>query len=152
MSDPHTPDEQPDLPHEGLALGAGEHDTGLGPSADDELPAPRDALVAFRKSGGMRFTSRAIVVYRNGWVVPIEGTEGARPRHLGAEAMARLSRLVLRSGLARHRPAGVLQPPDRYAYAIVAYVGRSLRRAAAVDGAIPADLAPLIAALSRLLP
>jgi hypothetical protein len=85
-------------------------------------------------------------------VVPIEAAAGARPRHLSDRSLARLARLVLRSGLARHRPAGARQPPDRNAYEIVARIGRTVRRAEAVDGAIPADLAPLIAALVRLLP
>jgi hypothetical protein len=156
MSDPSQPEDQPGPPASGFALGGlgtGEHDTSLSQPdpAADELGVPRDALLAFRKSGGLRFSSRAIIVYRNGWVVPADGAD-RKPRHLGEGAMAKLTQLVLRSGLARHQPSGAPQPPDGHAYEIAAYVGGRLRRAEAMDGSIPADLAPLIRALSRLLP
>lgn len=155
MSDPTQPEEQPGPPPSGFALGglgAGEHDTSLSPPppAAADLPLPRDALLAFRKSGGLRFSSRAIVVYRNGWVVPADGGRG-RPRHLGVAALAKLARQALRSGLARHTPAGARQPPDGSAYEIAARIGSRVRRAEVMDGSIPPDLAPLIRALSRLL-
>jgi hypothetical protein len=156
MSDPDQPEDQPGPPPSGFALGglgAGEYDTSLGqpaPAGDDELTVPRDALLAFRKSGGLRFRSRAIVVYRNGWVVPADGAQG-KPCHLGEGAMARLTQLVLRSGLARAKPTGA-QPPDGHAYEIVARIGGRVRRAEAMDGSIPVDFAALIRALSRLLP
>jgi hypothetical protein len=156
MSDPNKPDEQPDPPPASFSLGgldAGEYDTSLNQPApaSDDLIVPRDALLAFRKSGGLRFSSRAIVVYRNGWVVPADGTEG-KPRHLTDDSLAKLTALALRSGLTRHKPTGARQPPDSYAYEIAMRVGRQLRRAEVMDGSIPTDLAALIRALGRLLP
>jgi hypothetical protein len=155
MSDPNQPDEQPGPPSSGFSLGdlgASEYDTSLSQPAPagDELTVPRDALLAFRKSGGMRFSSRTIVVYRNGWVVSADGAE-SKPRHLSDDALAKLAGLALRSGLARYKPTGARQPPDRYAYEIAVRIGRQVRRAEAMDGSIPADLATLIRALSRLL-
>jgi hypothetical protein len=156
MSDPHQPDQPPDeqtaVPLGNLA--ADDYDRSLErpAPADDTLVVPRDALLAFRKSGGLRFTSRAIVVFRNGWVVPVAESAGAKPRHLSDAALAALTSLVLRSGLARYGKAAAAQQPDRYAYQLAARVGRSLRRVELADGAIPADLAPLVRALSRLLP
>jgi hypothetical protein len=156
MSDPNQPGDHPGPPPSGFALGdavgAGEYDTSLSQPAPtgDGLIVPRDALLAFRKSGGLRFSSRAIVVYRNGWVVPSEGAVGKR-RYLGDDALAKLANLALRSGLARHKSTGMRQPPDSYAYAIAVRIGRRVRRAEVTDGSIPAELAALIRTLSRLL-
>lgn len=156
MSDPNRPEEQPGPPPSGLALGglgAGAYDTSLrqpAPAADD-LSLPRGALLAFRKSGGLRFRSRTIIVFRSGWVLQSSCAEDVL-RHLGDDALAKLARLALRSGLSRQRPAGTRHAPDGHTYEIAARIGRHVRRAEALDGSIPADLAALIRALSRLLP
>jgi hypothetical protein len=155
MSDLNQPEEQPGPPPPDFALGglgAGEYDTSLGQPAPagDELTLPRTALLAFRKSGGLRFRSQTVIVFRSGWVLR---TEGAQDKlcHLDAAALARLARLALCSGLARQRPSGARQPPDGSAYEVAARIGRHVRRAEVFDGSIPADLAALIRALSRLL-
>jgi hypothetical protein len=108
MSDPEERDQQTGLPPDGLSLGglgADDVDRTLGtgdvaPPDDEALALPRGALVAFRKSGGLRFSSRGIVVRQSGWVEPMEGTPG-RKRRITAEALATLERLLLQSGLTR---------------------------------------------------
>lgn len=178
MSDPQEPEQQPSLPPGGLSLGglgAGEYDTSLRAGADEEdgleaegaetgapprasvpgdeerLALPRGGLVAFRKSGGLRFTSRGIVVYRSGWVVPLEGTEG-RPRHMTAEAREALEALILRSGMSRKHHQKTRGARDGYAYEITARYGGRTRYAEAEDGAIPDGLRRLIEVLQRLMP
>lgn len=176
MSDPERPDGPADFPAGGFSLrgqGEGGFDRTLGPADDtglepegaeegrppaappgdeDALGLPRGGLVAFRKSGGLRFTSRGVAVYRSGWVMPLAGTEG-RPRRMTPAALEALEALLAQSGLSRRRLAkGGPGTRDGYAYEITArYRGRT-RYAEAVDGAIPDDLARLIEVLQRLLP
>ncbi len=179
MSDPHEPEQQPALPPSGVSLGglgaddydrslrAEDDDVAIGfeaedaapgrpprqsvPADEDRLGLPRYGLVAFRKSGGLRFTSRGFVVYRSGWVVPLEGTEG-RPRRMTAEALEALEALLRRSGLSRRHFRKAQGTRDGYYYEITArYDGRT-RYAEAADGAIPDDLRLLIEVLQRLMP
>lgn len=172
------PEEQPAFPAAGVSLGglgAGEFDTSLRagddeeggleaegaepgrppratvPSDEDRLSLPRGGLVAFRKSGGLRFTSRGFVVYRSGWVVPLEGTEG-RPRHMTSEAREALEALLLRSGMSRRHHQKARGTRDGYGYEITARYGGRTRYAEAEDGAIPDELRRLIEVLQRLMP
>lgn len=175
MSDPT--EEQPRLPAGGVSLGglgagdydstlsAGEDDaaeleeegaeTGAPPksavaSDEDKLTLPRYGLVAFRKSGGLRFTSRGFVVYRSGWVVPLEGTDG-RPRRMTAAAREAVEAMLLRSGMSRtHRKSSGTR--DGYAYEITARYGGRTRYAEYHDGAIPEEMRRLIEVLQRLMP
>ncbi len=159
MSDPEEEREQPAIPAAGIPLGglaAGAYDTtpgGVRPAdaaPPGDLTLPGSALVAFRKSGGLRFSSRGIVVYRNGWVVPLAGTEGPR-RHLRPGARRALVGLILRSGLTRvpARSGGATR--DGYSYEIVARVGGTLRSVELSDP-VPAAQARLVQVLTRLLP
>ncbi|NTV65333.1 MAG: hypothetical protein HGA65_17625, partial [Oscillochloris sp.] len=52
--------------------------------------------------------------------------------------------------LALPRPTGAGQPPDSYAYEIAFRSGARVRRAEAMGGRIPPELAPLLRALRRL--
>lgn len=178
MSDPKEREEKPAFPAEGVSLdgaaeggfdsslraGEGPADESLEteeseegkppreaePADTDRLGLPRGGLVAFRKSGGLRFTSRGFVVYRTGWVVPLEGTAG-RPRHMTSEALQALEALLLRSRLSRtYRKAK--GTPDGYTYEITARYGGHTRYAEVVDGAIPKEQARLIVVLQRLMP
>lgn len=159
MSDPEEEREQPAIPAAGIPLGelaAGTYDTTLGTAQPAGAPAPGDltlpggALVAFRKSGGLRFSSRGVVVYRNGWVVPLAGTEGQR-RHLRPGARRALAGLILRSGLTRVPVRSDSATRDGYSYEIVARVGGRLRSVELSDP-VPAAQARLVQVLTRLLP
>ena len=119
------------------------------PANDDQLALPRGGLVALRKSGGLRFSSRGCVVFRNGWVVPLAGTTG-NPYRITDAACTELEALIQRSGMSRSlRKARAT--PDGYAYELTArYAGRT-RYAEAMDGAMPPALGELIEAFQRLL-
>lgn len=140
------------VPEGGFDLGglaAGEADTSL---SAEELALPRGALVAFRKSGGLRFSSRSCVVYRSGRVERASLEGPARPTYLSRHEIARLRHLLLRARLAsweRLRPA---PSPDGYSYEIVARFGTNVRRVELADGHIPHAIEPLVRSLSRLLP
>jgi hypothetical protein len=153
MSNTDQPEQKNSFALAGLS--AGEHDTSLSPLApagDDSetLELPRAALLALRKSGGLRFSSRTLVVYRDGRVW--SDAEGARLRRIGADDLARLRHLALRARLARHGSPGAGQPPDGYAYEIAVRVGRRVRRAELLDGHIPAEVAALLRALRQRKP
>ncbi len=159
MSDPEEREEQSGIPEGGLSLGGlreGEFDTTLGGSAGQEqptaeaLPLPRSALLAFRKSGGLRFSSRGIVVLRSGWVEPLPGTEGRR-RHITPEALAVLERLLLTSGLTRVSQQQRQPTPDGYSYEIAAHLGGRPRYVELYDP-VPAEQERLVRVLNRLLP
>lgn len=162
MSEQNRPDEQPEIPAGGIPLGklgpddvdrslTGGPTAGAAPADDAALALPRGALVAFRKSGGMRFSSRGFVVYRTGWVVPLAGTAG-RQRHMTDPALMALTGLLLRSRLTRDSHRKAKATPDGYAYEIVALVGGRLRQVEYQDGAIPAAARRLIDLLQRLMP
>ncbi len=151
--------EEPAVPSEGIQLGgapAGGYDTRLSASPapegadEDRLRLPRNGLIAYRKSGGLRFTSRAIIVYRNGWVMPLDGAEG-RPRRLGPAALARLEGLILRSELTRAPRDTRSATRDGYSYEIVTRVGNR-ECAVVLSDPVPAAQARLVAMLNALLP
>lgn len=151
-------------PHEETVLGRladGPYDTQLGGGAGrpqaDPIPAPpeveglklpRGALLALRKSGGFRFSSRVIAVYRDGRVsVRNETPPRARPRivqTLNADELADLRRLLDASDLPNLVPTPGRHNPDAFAYELVARIGRKVYAAEVFDGSIPAALAPLI--------
>jgi hypothetical protein len=151
-------DEQSGLPPGGLNLGdlsADDVDRSLGAGPDEgadpeALELPRSALLAFRKSGGLRFTSRGILVTRTGWVEPLEGSRGRR-RHMTPEALATLERLLLQSGLTRLPANQSGATRDGYSYEIAARVGGKLRRIELSDP-VPDQQERLVRVLNRLLP
>jgi hypothetical protein len=164
MSDPEEREEQGGIPDGGLDLGglrSGGFDSTLGgaeppaeeapeQAAGEELPLSRGALLAFRKSGGLRFSSRGIMVLRSGWVEPLPGTEGRR-RHITAEALAVLERLLLTSGLTRVSHRKRKPTPDGYSYEIAAHVGGKPRYVELQDP-VPDEQERLVRVLNRLLP
>ena len=161
MSDPEEQHEPPSLPTGGFSLGglgAAGFDHSLSddpyaptPTPDDEaLALPHAALVAFRKSGGMRFSSRGVLVSRTGWVEPLEGTAG-RKRRITDEALSTLERLLLQSGLTRVSHRKRKATPDGYSYEIAARVGGKLRQVT-LDDPVPEAQERLVRVLQRLLP
>ncbi len=124
--------------------------------ADAPLELPKGALVAMRKSGGLRFTSRTVVIHRDGQVTQ-PGRAAARaakaPARLNNRQLSELKRAVASSMLtgAAAKSAG-RQNPDAYAYEIVARIDRRVMTAEVFDGSIPGGLAGLIRQLSRYLP
>jgi hypothetical protein len=137
---------------------------------DDKLVLPEDALVAMRRSGGLRFTSKGVVIYRDGRVAT-EGTgygaaRQAPAKRLDDEEFAELYRALdtawgQGSGARDQGPKGETesfpgQPstsgrrnPDGYAYDLAARLGEHTYAAEVFDGSIPEQLAPLLELLSR---
>jgi hypothetical protein len=137
---------------------------------DDKLALPEDALVAMRRSGGFRFTSKSVVIYRDGRVTT-EGTgygaaRQAPARRLSDEEFAELYRAldaaqdqgsgargqgseVETDSIPGQRFTSGRKNPDGYAYEIVARTGTGTYAVEVFDGSIPEQLAPLIRILSR---
>ena len=115
----------------------------------DTLRLPRGALVAMRRSGGFKFRSREVVVYRDGRVNYDDGENGPRTVWTLSDAeLAELRRALDQAGFA-NLPAAGRQNPDAFAYEIVARPTRRVYSAEAFQGSIPASLAPLIQQLNR---
>jgi len=144
---------------------AGSH-RRYGPAAGEPTPArepedaptlPRGGLVVMRVSGGYRFSSREVVVYRDGRVLQRRHVDGLSIYRGGAQRLmddqlAELRQAIDQLEIARSAEARPRQSPDTLAYEIVARAGRRLKRAEAFTGGIPESLAPLIRLLSGLLP
>ncbi|HYP38833.1 MAG TPA: hypothetical protein VEX13_00595 [Chloroflexia bacterium] len=138
-------------------------------SNGDKLTLPEDALVAMRRSGGLRFTSKEVIIYRDGRVTTEGtgyGTRQAPARILSDEEFAELYRAL---DTARDQGPGIRgqgsevgidsfpgspstfgrQNPDGYAYEIVAKIGTDTYAVEVFDGSIPEQLSPLLELLSR---
>ena len=138
---------------------AGGDDPGEVPAANaapgDASPAlPPGALVAMRKSGGLVFRSREIVVYGDGRVE--RGMVGggqpttAERRTVDGAQLAALRRAVGRIDLAR-TPPPARPGPDTFVYEIALPTGGGVREIVVADGRIPETFRPLIRGLARLL-
>lgn len=126
------------------------------PEGDDRLTLPGGGLVAMRRSGGIRFTSRSVVVYRDGRVSAegdpaIRGRNAKETRRLSDEELAELYRALEGADLATLPPATGRQSPDAYAYEIAARVGGDDYSIEVFDGSIPGQLAPLVRLLTRYM-
>ena len=120
-------------------------------SSADTLRLPRGALVAMRRSGGFKFRSREVVVYRDGRVNYDDGESAPRTVWtLGDAEMAELRRTLDQVGFAQ-LPSSGRQNPDAFAYEIVARPARRVYSVEAFQGSIPASLVPLIQQLNRFM-
>jgi hypothetical protein len=123
------------------------------PPDPDKLALPRGGLIAMRQSGGLRFRSREIVVYRSGKLVSRQlAPAGVEPpshtRQLALSELVELHHLLNQIDFSKLPPAG-RQNPDAFAYEIVARAGRRMWFIEAFEGSIPESLAPLIDQLRR---
>jgi hypothetical protein len=126
------------------------------PPDQDPLRLPRGGLVAMRQSGGLLFRSREIVIYRSGKLVyrqlaPAGAEPASHTRQVALADLVELHHWLKGIDFSKLPDAG-RQNPDTFAYEIVARVGRAMKFAEAVEGSIPAALAPLISELRRLMP
>lgn len=147
-------------------------------SSDDKPSLPEDALVAMWRSGGLRFTSKGVVIYRDGRVTT-EGTGFGAARQSPAQWLsdAEFAELYRALGTARlhelpstrdqgpgvrgqgfgvetdsfpelHSTSGRANP-DAYAYEVAAKIGPNTYTVEVFDGSVPEQLAPLIEFLSK---
>ena len=136
-------------------LSSGPRDDRL-QAADDRLKLPRGAFIAFRQSGGLRFSTREVMVYHDGRVVArrqgkLDTREGSW--RITPDEMGDLKAAIAHSGLRdlpRFSSIGQ-QNPDGYAYELIARAGRKLKSIEFFDGSIPAEVQPLLAQLRTLM-
>lgn len=162
MNNEATPErEQPD---ELAKIGQGAEAGGLNVRGSSHRkqsaePAQRQpgALVAMRKSGGLHFSWRLVVVHQDGRIIYKSNTIGAPAAaqvvgRLNDAQQAELQRLIAGTAFAARPLPGGPQNPDAFAYEIIAWQGDRQVFAEVLDGRIPATFVPLIARLNQLIP
>ena len=124
---------------------------------DDPLILPKGAIVALRKSGGLRFTSRTVAVHRDGQITRSSSTyqrdlgQGTTNR-LTNDQLSAIKVALSQAGLGGPTPkTSGSQSPDAYAYEIAARMGTKQYAVEVFDGSIPEAIKPLIRLLSQLL-
>ncbi len=155
MSNPQQPEKPTAFPVGGISLGgleAGSFDQHLTPPPPTPTAEalPRYALLSFHKSGGLRFQSRGVLVYRNGWVVPLPAEAGRR-RKLGPADLAALKHELLRSRIGQIRPRPGQPQPDGYSYTLVTHQAGHEQTLELDAEAVPAALQRLLRRLKGLL-
>ncbi len=122
----------------------------------DKLQLPEGGLVAMRKSGGLRFTSREVVIYPDGRVAtdgdPARAsTQPAPTRRLSDKDLVELRQALEKTNLHELPHTSGQQNPDAFAYEIAAHIGAASYSLEVFDGSIPGQLAPLVALLTKLM-
>jgi hypothetical protein len=120
---------------------------------DDQLKLPRGAFIAFQQSGGLRFSTRSLIVYRDGRVISRrQGKLGVKgeARRITLEEVANLQETIAHSGLEKLSGSIGRPSPDGYAYELIARVGRKSQAFEFFDGSIPAEVKPLLKVLKQL--
>ncbi len=122
-------------------------------TADDRLRLPHGACLALRQSGGLRFSTREVVVYDDGHVIMRwQGKldSGERSRRITSAEMAHLQAQIDQSDLfGLHQPIGH-QNPDGYAYELIVQAGDQTTSIEFFDGSIPPQIQPLLVQLKAL--
>ena len=126
-------------------------------AAGDRLTLARGAFIAVRQSGGLRFSTREVMVYHDGRVAArrqgkLDTREEAR--RITPGEVADLKAAIAHSSLPdRPRFASIgRQSPDGYAYELIARAGRKLKAIECFDGSIPPEVKPLLTELKTLMP
>ncbi len=115
----------------------------------DSLPLPDDVMIALRKSGGLRFTTRTIVVYADGRVESARMGRRAAGR-IDQTQIEELQRLLAAIDFLHLTLPAIKPSPDAYVYEIAARIDREINRVEVIEGRIPGSLKPLIEQLRRL--
>ncbi|MGB8647029.1 MAG: hypothetical protein WCF84_17465 [Anaerolineae bacterium] len=144
---------------ENFKIEQGPHDSSLQPGdtePDERLDLPKGAFVAMRKSGGLKFSTRTLVVYTDGHALYTAGpgstsVSQSAAVELSEMQLARLRRTLAAIDFAKLPPRAGRASPDGFVYEITAHVLKSYY-CEAWDGSIPQALKPLIEQLRRLMP
>ena len=125
-------------------------------TADDRLTLARGAFLALRQSGGLRFSTREVMVYHDGRVISrrqgkLDAREGSR--RITSGEVTDLKAAIARSSLhALPRFTSIGRPSsDGYAYELIARADRKLKSLEFFDGSIPSEVQPLLAQLKTLM-
>lgn len=125
-------------------------------ATDDRLKLPRGALIALRQSGGLRFSTREVIVYNDGRVISrhqgkLDASEGSR--RITLNEVSQLKEMIKQSGLFGLPGFASIgrQSPDGYAYELIARVGRKSKAIEFFDGSIPPEARSLLARLNTIM-
>jgi hypothetical protein len=168
------PDAQPEVILGAIGKDVGADSSGITSTAKDlskarkpidqtieaeKLELPKGAVVALRKSGGLHFTSQTVIVHRDGRIThsthagkATRKAARSAPSKMSNAQLSKLKTAVSKAGLATIQRKIASQPPDGYAYEIVARSGRKLVSTEVFDGSIPTALQPLLRDLVALMP
>lgn len=138
-------------------------DAAPAPSAEPEpaappepLRLPRGAFVGLRKSGGLKFATREVVVYPDGRVAydarGVPQKEYTRLRRVMNDGQIISLRKLLDQTNFWKTEGGGKQNPDGFAYEIAAHLNQRSHELEIFDGSIPENLQPLLERLVKLLP
>jgi hypothetical protein len=120
------------------------------PAEVGKLALPRGGLVAMRKSGGLKFSTQQVVVYKDGRAVSDTSRgAGGKARKLSDAQLAELYRTLDGIDFSRLEPTIGRQNPDAFAYEIAVRIGRTLYNVEVFDGSIPEEIEPLIRLLRQ---
>jgi hypothetical protein len=125
--------------------------------AEKPLDFPKGALIAYRKSGGLKFSSREIVVYPDGRVT-YDGGDTAKSaltraaRRLSDAQVMRLRRTLEQVNFFGMKPPQGQQDPDSFVIEIAARLGGKNNQIEVSAGDMPGALSALTEQLEKLLP
>ncbi|MEP7199170.1 MAG: hypothetical protein ABI874_05060 [Chloroflexota bacterium] len=127
------------------------------PSKAEPLELPKGALIAYRKSGGLKFSSREVVVYPDGRVTYGGGDKAKTAltrasRKLNDAQVTKLRRTLDSSGFWQMNPPEGKHGGDAFAHELVSRVGPKHNQFEVFTGAIPDALTALIEQMEKLLP
>ncbi len=140
-------------------IGPGPRDSSLKPGAsenEEPLELPDGALVAYRKSGGLRFSTRSLIVYSNGEALYTSSRGmGTRAQSIAMELtetqQVRLRRTLAHIDFANLAKGPGRASPDAYVYEITARTLGQTYSIEAWDGSIPPAIKPLLEQLQRIM-
>lgn len=122
----------------------------------EPLRLPRGAFIALRKSGGLHFSTREVVVYPDGRIaydvrgVPQKEYNRLR-RALNDGQIISLRKQLDQANFWKSETTGK-QNPDAFAYELAARIGQRSNEIELFDGSIPENFKPLLDLLTKLLP
>jgi hypothetical protein len=123
----------------------------------EPLELPRGAFIAFRKSGGLKFSSREIVIYPDGRVSyggadTSTDWKSRATRKMNDGQMSTLRKLLDRTNFFRASSSQGKHSGDAMAYEIIARIGSRSNFIELFTGTIPESLNPLIEQLNKFVP
>jgi hypothetical protein len=125
------------------------------PPERKKLALPKGAFIAFRKSGGIEFSSREMVVYPDGRIIydslGVQKHGPERPRKLNDAQIIQLRRTLEQANFFRLQSGEGEQSGDVFAYEIVARLGSRTNDVEFFTGNIPEVLEGLIQRLTELM-
>ena len=125
--------------------------------ADKPMELPKGALIALRKSGGLKFSSREIVVYPDGRVT-YDGGDTAKSaltraaRRMSDAQVVRLRRTLDQINFFGMKPPKTQPDPDGFVIEIAARLGGKNNQLEVNAAGIPGALNSLVDQLTILLP